>query len=48
MFEGTDSVLNIESDQFLQTFLTNLSKHRIYTRKIPTVDHRKFDSVNQP
>ncbi len=30
MFEGTDSMLNIES-------VTNLPRHRIYLRKIPTV-----------
>ena len=36
MFEGTDSKC-LTTNQFPQTFLTNLLKLRIYLYKIPTV-----------
>jgi hypothetical protein len=46
MFEETDSMFNTESVP--QTFLTNLSKQRIYPCKIPTVITETLIVENQP
>ena len=46
MFEGTDLVLNESISSNIP--YANPSKRTLYLCKIPTVNHRNFDSVNQP